>query len=171
MAKALVLVDFQNEWADKSSDYHVRNISGIAERARRLLDFCRKKGFKIIFTMHIEDDPDGAFAPGSFNSRIMGALKMDDSDVLVKKNRINPFYRTSLEEDLEGIDEIYVCGILTNLCVRMLVEEAYDRDFGITIVEDCCASFENEVHDFTLRDLKSTREEIEIISSEDVISS
>jgi nicotinamidase-related amidase len=60
------------------------------------------------------------------------------------------------------MDKIIVAGILTNLCVRSLVPDAYDRNFDVTIINDCCIAFTKEIHEFTLKDLKETRPEIQI---------
>ena len=62
-----------------------------------------------------------------------------------------------------------ISGILTNLCVRSLAQDAYDRDYKITIIKDCCQAFNQETHEFTLKDLKVTREEIEIVNSKEFI--
>ena len=74
-----------------------------------------------------------------------------------------------LEKELKGISGIVICGILTNLCVRSLAQDAYDRDFQIKIIADCCAAFNEETHRFTLKDLKATREEIEILDAKQFI--
>jgi len=79
---------------------------------------------------------------------------------LITKYKISPFYRTTLQQELTGIKEIVVAGILANLCVRSLVQDAYDRDFAITVIKDCCVSLDQETQDFTFKDLKATREEI-----------
>jgi nicotinamidase-related amidase len=76
------------------------------------------------------------------------------------KHKISPFFKTTLENELEGITEIFISGILTNLCVRSLAQDAYDRDYGITIIKDCCKAFDEQTHEFTIKDLKATREEI-----------
>ena len=65
-----------------------------------------------------------------------------------------------------GIEELLIAGILTNLCVRSAVQDAYDRDYKISIVSDCCVSFTKETQEFTLRDLKETRPEINITKLE-----
>ena len=69
-----------------------------------------------------------------------------------------------------GINEIVVAGILTNLCVRSLVQDAYDRDFKITVVKDCCVSFNQVTQDFTFKDLKETREDIEFVNLNEFVS-
>lgn len=159
--KALILVDFENEWTDKSSDYFVGDITELIKKTNKLLDFCRKNGYKIIFTTHIEKDSDSAFVPNSKNVEIIKELNKQASDVLITKYKISPFYKTNLDKELKGIKEIVICGILTNLCVRSLAQDAYDRGFQITIIKDCCRAFDEETHEFTIKDLKATREEIE----------
>jgi nicotinamidase-related amidase len=168
-SKALILVDFEKEWTDKSSDYFVGDISELIEKTNKLIDFCRKNDYKIIFTTHIEKDSDEAFAENSENVEIIDAINKQDSDVLIKKNKISPFFKTDLDKHLEGIEEIVICGILTNLCVRSLAQDAYDRDFEIKIIKDCCRAFDVETHEFTLKDLKATREEIEFLNLNEFI--
>ena len=168
-SKALILVDFEKEWTDKSSDYFVGDISDLIEKTNKLIDYCRKNGYKIIFTMHVEKDSDEAFAPNSENVEIIDELHKQDSDVLITKNKISPFYQTDLEKHLEGLDEIVICGILTNLCVRSLAQDAYDRDFKITIIKDCCWAFDEETHNFTIKDLKATKEEIKFLNLNEFI--
>ena len=168
-SKALILVDFEKEWTDKSSDYFVGDISDVVEKTNKLIDYCRKNDYKIIFTTHIEKDSDEAFAENSENVEIIDEIKKQDSDVLIKKNKISPFFKTDLDKHLERIDNIVIAGILTNLCVRSLAQDAYDRDFKITIIKDCCRAFDVETHEFTLKDLKATREEIEFLNLNEFI--
>ncbi len=66
-SKCLALIDFQNEWIDKNSDYFVGNISSIILKVNKLINFCRKNNYKIIFTKHIEKDSDEAFSKNSKN--------------------------------------------------------------------------------------------------------
>lgn len=167
--KALILVDFENERIDENSDYFVWDISEIIVKANKLINFCRKLWYKIIFTTHIEKWSETIFAENSKNVEIIENLNKENNDVLIKKYKISPFYKTNLEEELKWIDEIIIAWILTNLCVRSLAQDAYDRDFGITIIKDCCVAFDKETHEFTLNDLKETREEINIVNLNEFI--
>ena len=110
-----------------------------------------------------------AFNGKSENTKLMSELHKQSNDTIVTKYTIGSFYKTELEKELKGIKEIVVSGILTNLCVRSLVSDAYDRSFEITIIEDCCVAVNNETHRFTLKDLKTTREEMNIEKSKDFI--
>lgn len=164
MKKALILVDFENEWIDKKSDYYVGDISPMLERTNKLIDFCRKKGYKIIFIRHVEKDSEKIFAENSKNTQIISSLHKKNTDVLITKYKISPFYQTTLEKELKGINEIIISGILTNLCVRSLIHDAYDRDFKITVIQDCCVSMDKKTHDFTIKDIKATREDINFLN-------
>ncbi len=169
MDKALILVDFENEWIDKDSDYYVGDISEVIGRTNKLIDFCREKNYKIIFIRHVEEDSDEAFAEGTDNVEIINDIDMAEKDILITKYKISPFYKTNLEEELEGVREIVVCGILTNLCVRSLVQDAYDRDFEIKVIKDCCVAFDEDTHNFTIKDLKETREEIDFMDLDEFL--
>src|SRR3989339_457054 len=132
MNKALILIDFQNEWIDKDSDYYVGNIDDVLERNNKLIEYCRDKGYKIIFTQHVESESEDAFAPGSDNIKFIPEIKKQPQDILITKNKISPYYKTAMEDELRGIEEIIVTGILTNLCVRSMIQDAYDRDLEET---------------------------------------
>lgn len=70
---------------------------------------------------------------------------------------------------MEGIENIVVAGIPTNLCVRMFVEEAYDREFNIVVIEDACQTYNDNLQDFTLNDLDESRPDLNIIRLEKFI--
>jgi nicotinamidase-related amidase len=169
-SKALVLIDLENQWTEEGSDYFLGDLSDLVQSINGLIDHCRTQGYKIIFVRHVEPDSTTVFAEGTSSIELLPDLHTDEDDVVVTKYTIGSFYNTDMDAALEGITEVVVAGVLTNLCVRSFVSDAYDRGFGITIVADCCKAFDEETHAFTLRDLKNTREEIEIVSLDDIIS-
>ncbi len=75
MAKALLLVDFEEEWRNTGSDYYLGKFSDKVKKARQLLSACRQKGVTVIFTRHIEPGSTTAFAEGSKNVEILDELK------------------------------------------------------------------------------------------------
>jgi ureidoacrylate peracid hydrolase len=169
MDTALILVDLENEWTIKDSDYYAGNLAPLIKNTNALLDFARKSGFKIIFITHIEKDSDSAFNEKSNRVEIISKINKLSSDVLIKKYKISPFYKTSLENELIGIKRVIVSGILTNLCVRSTISDAYDRGFEVVVIKDCCKAFDKKTHNFTISDLKSTREEVEFLNLKEFI--
>lgn len=167
MEKAIVLIDFQNEWVDKKSSDYIGDISSVLEKTNRLIDMCRKSNYKIIFTRHVEID-SGPWSEKSNGTKIISSLHMGKKDKIITKHRISPFYKTRMSKELSGIKEIIVCGILTNMCVRSFIHDAYDIGFTITLVKDCCVAPDKKTQDFTIKDLKFTRPEIKFVNARDI---
>jgi nicotinamidase-related amidase len=172
MTKALIIVDYENEWIDKSSEYYVGDISKKLTKLNKLIKFCREKNIPIIFTTHIEPDSKTAFAEGTKRVEIIEKLDFQPKkDILIKKNKISPFFKTRLEQILRklNVEELIITGILTNLCVRSCVSDAYDRGYRITVIKDTCVAFSDEIQKFTFKDLKNTRPEIEFLTVNEFI--
>jgi len=114
---ALVLVDFENEWLDRGSEYFVGDIERVLHRVNKLIDHSRQLGHKIIFITHIEKDSKKAFAPKTKRVRIIKMLHRQKGDVLIKKYKISAFYKTPLERKLKafGVRRLIICVILANL--------------------------------------------------------
>jgi nicotinamidase-related amidase len=53
---ALVLIDFQTEWTTPESEYYVGDIQEVIAKVNYLIDHCRTRGYKIIWTKHREAD-------------------------------------------------------------------------------------------------------------------
>jgi nicotinamidase-related amidase len=51
----------------------------------------------------------------------------------------------------------------------MFVEEAYDREFNIAVIEDACQTYNDNLQDFTLNDLDESRPDLNIIRLEKFI--
>jgi len=167
--KTLLLVDYENEWMDPNSEYFIGDLTEVINKTNQLIIWARGKGYKIIFTLHEELDSETAFRPNSPNTQLIQEIQKQHDDIVMKKNKISPFYRTDLEKYLEGTDELIVAGILTNLCVRSTVSDAYDRDMLITVVKDCCASLDSETQTFTFKDLKATRPEVNFMNVSEIL--
>ena len=52
-----------------------------------------------------------------------------------------------------GRDVLLVCGVSTNLAVEGLVRASVNRGFEMFVIEDCCAGFPDEWHDFSIRNI------------------
>ena len=163
MARAVIVVDVQNQWAAKDTDYYILGFEDLVEDINDLIEFCREDGDMIIFTQHVETDSE-VFQEGTASSQLASTLKRAQTDKVVRKETISPFLDSDLDDVLENVEEIIVCGAATNLGVRQVVEEAYDRDLDITIISDCCACPSEYAHVFTLKDLELTRPEIDIVT-------
>ena len=171
MNKLALIIDFQEEWRNKNSDYYLGDFSEKIANAKLLVEFCRAKNIPVIYTRHVTPGSTTAFVDGSSNIEIVQELAPTKHDKVIVKNKISPFYKTDLEKEItkHNATQIVIGGILTNLCVRSAVSDAYDRDLKIVLIKDACVSDSSEMDEFTFRDLKKTRPKIEILSTKEFL--
>lgn len=161
---ALIIINMQNVRIDKNSEYYLGNLDTMIEKTNYLIAYARELGYKIIFIKHHE--AEGVFAIDDPHSDFIPELARENTDTVISKYKISSFYNTKLESELVGIKNLVVCGALTNLCVRMFVEEAYDREYRIVLLDDLTVTYSNELHENTLQDLSDTRSDLNILSLE-----
>lgn len=164
---ALVVINMQNARIEKDSEYFLWNLDTMVEKTNYLIAYAREMGYKIIFINHHE--ADWAFALDNPLSDFIPELNVDKNDTVINKFKVSSFYNTKLESELVGIRNLVVCWALTNLCVRMFVEEAYDREFRIALIDDLTVAYTDDIHDNTLQDLADTRSELSILSLENFV--
>lgn len=88
----------------------------------------------------------GDFAPGSWGHALVDELA--PSDLAVEKLGYDAFWNSRLEWVLRkaGVRKLLVAGIVTNGGVASTVRGAHVREFEVTLLEDGCAAFSDQVH-------------------------
>lgn len=88
----------------------------------------------------------GDFAPGAWGHALVDDLA--PSDLSVEKLGYDAFWNTRLEWVLRkaGVRRLLVAGIVTNGGVASTVRGAHVREFEVTLLEDGCAAFSDELH-------------------------
>jgi nicotinamidase-related amidase len=95
-----------------------------------------------------------ALKNGPMNLDTEEATKVDASvaphpgDIIITKKRVSAFTGSDLEVVLRanGIKHLVLSGIATSGVVLSTVREAADKDYVITVLSDCCADRDEEVH-------------------------
>jgi nicotinamidase-related amidase len=69
-------------------------------------------------------------------------------EITVVKKRISAFAGSDLEMILRAkqIQHLVLCGIATSGVVLSTTREAADKDYKLTILSDCCADADEEIH-------------------------
>ncbi|MGH2647849.1 MAG: cysteine hydrolase family protein, partial [Ginsengibacter sp.] len=69
-------------------------------------------------------------------------------DIVIIKKRVSAFAGSDLEVVLRsfGIKHLLLAGISTSGVVLSTLREAADKDYAITVLSDCCADIDEEVH-------------------------
>jgi nicotinamidase-related amidase len=71
-----------------------------------------------------------------------------EGDIIITKKRVSAFTGSDLEVVLRanGIQHLVLTGIATSGVVLSTLREAADKDYRITVLSDCCADADAEVH-------------------------
>ncbi|MGA7329449.1 MAG: isochorismatase family cysteine hydrolase [Rhodomicrobium sp.] len=79
------------------------------------------------------------------------------SEIVIDKPGKGAFYATELGGILQknGITDLLVCGVTTEVCVNTTVREANDRGYRCIVLSDCCASYFPEFHEMGLKMIKA----------------
>ena len=74
-------------------------------------------------------------------------------DILIPKTSCSVFQSTNLDYVLRNlnIEQVVVCGQLTDQCVESAVRDGADLGYFVTVVDDACAAHSPEAHEKGLR--------------------
>ncbi len=80
--------------------------------------------------------------------RIESSVAPVPGDITVIKRRVSAFTGSDLEVVLraQGIQQLALTGIATSGVVLSTLREAADKDYRLTVISDCCADGDEEVH-------------------------
>jgi nicotinamidase-related amidase len=78
-------------------------------------------------------------------------------EIVIDKPGKGAFYNTELGDVLkkQGIENLLVAGVTTEVCVNTTVREANDRGYRCVVLSDCCASYFPEFHAAGLNMIKA----------------
>jgi len=82
------------------------------------------------------------------NKTVHESVAPQEDDIIITKKRVSAFSGSDLEMILraQDIQHIVLTGIATSGVVLSTLREAADKDFSITVLADCCADMDEEVH-------------------------
>lgn len=172
---AVVFVDFQKDFcAPEGAHGTDAEVTGegrpadAASAAGEFLDRYRTTGRTPILVRTIHDETSTSplweekykdrptpCRPGTDGAEFASALGVEDDDVVVTKHRYSGFHETALDTILRSNDvsEVLIGGVATNVCVESTVRGAFDRDYAVTVLDDCTGSTEPELREATLRNV------------------
>lgn len=145
---ALIIVDIINDFQFDMGDVLSKKTRNITEHLLALKEHAAKMKWPIIYIndhFGIWQDDIAAIIKKCKNGRsayIIDRLAPNDSDYFLIKPKHSAFYGTALETLLHElhVDHLIITGIAGNICVLFTANDAYMREYEITIPRDCIAS-------------------------------
>ena len=76
---------------------------------------------------------------GSWGAEVIDALRPCAEDLIIAKRRFSGFFETDLDLTLKdlGIQILIVMGVVTNICVRSTIHDAFFRGYKVIVPTDC----------------------------------
>jgi len=139
---ALILIDIQNDYFEGGLK-PLEGMDTVAANAALLLNAYRGEGLRIFHIRHIAGSSEAPFfRPGTHGSEIHGTVQPLEGEIVFEKNRPSAFVGTALEQALRevGIDQVTLCGAMSQMCVDATARAAADKGFKVVVVEDACAA-------------------------------
>jgi nicotinamidase-related amidase len=174
---ALLLLDYQVALCDAGPNGRQPALAAqveerqVLQHAARALDVTRAAGRRVIH-VRLAFDPsyelrtnrsarfdtyrtERAMLLGSAEAQFMAAVAPLADEPIVTKGGVDAFIGTPLLEMLLGmrVDHVVLGGVATNLVVESTARHATDVGLQVTVLEDLCASFRPELHDFAIANL------------------
>ena len=97
-----------------------------------------------------------ALTLNTWATEIHSDIDVQDDDFMITKHRVSPFFGTPLNIYLNnnGIEDVYLCGVATDLVVESAARDSHDRDYNVFVVSDCCGAGSDEDHDKAISTIK-----------------
>jgi nicotinamidase-related amidase len=173
---ALCLVEMQNDIVHESN-IGERGLGGVlahqvekrgiiaklaaltsAARARGVpvlyINFCGKPGFPRPSTrLHRLSGSKPRLVEGTWGVKVHEALTPEPQDFVLERTvGVDGSYGTQLYPVLcqLGRTTMLMTGVSTNLAVEGIVRASVNRGFDVIVIEDCCASYPDEWHRFSI---------------------
>lgn len=176
---AFIIIDMQRDFLypggfGEQLGNDVSTTNSIIPNVKRVLEKAREKEMLVIHTREghrpdLTDLPDskakrgggiGAEGPmgrilvrGEYGHDIVDELQPIEGEVILDKPGKGAFYQTDLESILQNkkIKTLILAGVTTHVCVQSTIREANDRGYECLMLEDCCAAFDKQDHEDSIR--------------------
>jgi nicotinamidase-related amidase len=179
---AVLIMDYQNAIVENYSGGDAELLS----RAAKVLSAARQAKIQIIYEVigFRQGFPEiskknksfsalresGRYAHGDVATQIHPDIAPQENDLIVTKHRVSAFSGSDLEMLLRAqeINKLVLMGIATSGVVLSTLRYAADLDFQITVLRDCCADKDEQVHQCLLE--KVFPRQADVMTSEEWIS-
>jgi isochorismate hydrolase len=160
---ALLVLDMQRYFLEAASHAYVPSAEAIVPSICKLAQAYAARGLPVIYTQHL-NTPQNAGSMARWWGELLTAENplsaiapaFDPSiGTLIQKSQYDAFYNTPLENLLQQRDvtQLVISGVMTHLCCETTARSAFVRGFDVFFLIDGTATYAEEFHLSTLRNL------------------
>ncbi|UXN06112.1 cysteine hydrolase family protein [Bartonella sp. HY761] len=164
---ALILMDFQKFILENFIS--LEQATHVTQNAAKLLQWARQAGVLVIHVnvsfrqgypeinsrnvMFGDIKANKRVIPGGDEMKIYAPLAPQSDEPIVGKHRISAFSGSDFDMILRAnnIEELVLAGVATSHVVLSTFNQAFDLDYGLTVIEDACTDGDLEMHDILIK--------------------
>jgi ureidoacrylate peracid hydrolase len=149
---ALIVVDMVNDFCKPGGAMVLPGYEALVPPQRKVIDAARQAGCPVLFVVdthrrNVRQDREFLkrtphCIEGTWGAQVIEDLGPRPDDIYVVKRRYSAFFNTDLDLTLRDlqIDTVVVFGVVTNICVRSTVHDAFFLGYQVVVPEDCVAA-------------------------------
>ena len=190
---ALVVIDMQNAFCKPDAPVEVPQSRDIVPNINKLATSLRDLGgdvvwitsefnhyggrsvwekfFKYIVADEVRERTMAYMEPGAEGVLLWHEMDAKEDDIYLTKNRYSCLApgASTFESVLRSrkIETLLIAGTKTNVCCETTARDAFDLDFNVIMVSDCCAALSDREHQATLESI--IQQFGDVMMSEEVI--
>jgi len=160
---AVLVVDMLNEFLEPGGEMVLLEGRRVIEPINRLLTASRGMGMRVVWLCDEHPIPDDKefekrvphCIGGTWNAGIIDAMDVAPDELRIAKRRYSGFFGTDLDLRLREwrVEQVVVTGVVTNICVRSTVHDAYFLGYDVFVPEDCVSATSDREQASTLYDI------------------
>jgi ureidoacrylate peracid hydrolase len=162
---ALLVIDMLNEFCKPGGRMVLPGYEALLPPQRAMIAAARAHGIPVFWVIQCHDPRlrrDRELLKrgehcliGSWGAEVIDDLAPHEDDFRVYKHRYSAFFQTDLDLTLKDMecDQLIVMGLVTNICVRSTVHDAFFQGYEVVVPHDCCAATGPREQESTLYDI------------------
>jgi ureidoacrylate peracid hydrolase len=159
---AVIVVDMVNEFFEPGGKMVLAGGTALYAPVNALLDAAHAANIAVFYTNQWLRPDDALFKKriphcliGTWGAQIVDALHRSPDDIVVPKRRYSAFFGTDLDLHLRErhIETVLVTGVVTNICVRSTVHDAFFLGYAVVVPIECVAATTSQAQETSLYDI------------------
>jgi ureidoacrylate peracid hydrolase len=159
---AIIVVDMVNEFFEPGGKMVLDGGTTLYAPLNALLDAAHQAHLPVLYTNQWLRPDDALFKKriphclmNTWGAQLVDALHRAPTDIVVPKRRYSAFFGTDLDLLLRErhIATVIVTGVVTNICVRSTVHDAFFLGYEVVVPVECVAATSPQAQETTLYDI------------------
>jgi ureidoacrylate peracid hydrolase len=162
---AVVVIDMINEFCKPGGKMVLPGYEALVPPQLAVIEAARKAGAPVIWVhdshrRNMRRDREWVkrtphSIEGTWATEIIEDLGARSDEIHVVKHRYSSFFQTDLDVTLKDmlVDQLVIFGVVTNICVRSTVHDAFFNGYEVVVPRDCCAATGAREQESTLYDI------------------